>query len=88
MSGIRRFDVPKSQLRLTGERTISARCRWFRVSGFAFVMKLTCPAAMSEQVGRIRKPSAYDRTQEIHSVVVLLGLSFFGYIWGFTGAPT
>ena len=23
--------------------------------------------------------------QEIHSVVVLLGLSFFGYIWGFTG---
>lgn len=40
---------------------------------------------MSEQVGRIRKPSAYDRTQEIHSVVVLLGLSFFGYIWGFTG---
>ena len=37
------LDVPKSQFRLTGECTISARCRWFRVSGFAFVMKLTCP---------------------------------------------
>lgn len=24
--------------------------------------------------------------QEIHSVVVLLGLSFFGFVWGLTGA--
>lgn len=33
----------------------------------------------------IRFSSCVILFQEIHSVVVLLGLSFFGYIWGFTG---
>ena len=28
------------------------------------------------------------RPQEIHSVVVLLGLSFFGFVWGLTGASS
>eukprot|EP00441_Pelagodinium_beii_P009566 CAMPEP_0197693816 /NCGR_PEP_ID=MMETSP1338-20131121/113020_1 /TAXON_ID=43686 ORGANISM="Pelagodinium beii, Strain RCC1491" /NCGR_SAMPLE_ID=MMETSP1338 /ASSEMBLY_ACC=CAM_ASM_000754 /LENGTH=608 /DNA_ID=CAMNT_0043276605 /DNA_START=97 /DNA_END=1923 /DNA_ORIENTATION=+ len=31
------------------------------------------------------EPVVFGSTEEIHSVVVLLGLSFFGYIWGFTG---
>jgi len=31
------------------------------------------------------EPVIFGTTEEIHSVVVLLGLSFFGYIWGFTG---
>jgi len=31
------------------------------------------------------EPIVFGTTEEIHSVVVLLGLSFFGYIWGFTG---
>eukprot|EP00928_Gymnodinium_smaydae_P023280 TRINITY_DN19275_c0_g1_i2.p1 TRINITY_DN19275_c0_g1~~TRINITY_DN19275_c0_g1_i2.p1 ORF type:complete len:971 (-),score=199.89 TRINITY_DN19275_c0_g1_i2:316-3033(-) len=31
------------------------------------------------------EPVVFGTTEEIHSVVVLLGLSFFGYIWGITG---
>jgi len=31
------------------------------------------------------EPIVFGQSEEIHSVVVLLGLSFFGYIWGFTG---
>lgn len=31
------------------------------------------------------EPVVFGTTEEIHSVVVLLGLSFFGFIWGFTG---
>mmetsp|Transcript_113160 Transcript_113160/g.359636 ORF Transcript_113160/g.359636 Transcript_113160/m.359636 type:complete len:732 (-) Transcript_113160:67-2262(-) len=31
------------------------------------------------------EPVIFGTTKDIHSVVVLLGLSFFGYIWGFTG---
>ncbi|CAK0827977.1 unnamed protein product [Prorocentrum cordatum] len=31
------------------------------------------------------EPIVFGTTEEIHSVVVLLGLSFFGYIWGFRG---
>jgi len=31
------------------------------------------------------EPVVFGTTTDIHSVVVLLGLSFFGYIWGFTG---
>lgn len=36
-------------------------------------MRIPCRTLSSEEL------------QDIHSVVVLLGLSFFGYIWGFTG---
>lgn len=31
------------------------------------------------------EPVIFGTTEKIHSVVVLLGLSFFGYIWGITG---
>lgn len=31
------------------------------------------------------EPMVFGSSEDIHSVVVLLGLSFFGYIWGFTG---
>jgi hypothetical protein len=31
------------------------------------------------------EPVIFGTTEEIHSVVVILGLSFFGYIWGITG---
>jgi len=31
------------------------------------------------------EPIVFGTSEEIHSVVVLLGLSFFGYIWGFSG---
>eukprot|EP00931_Biecheleriopsis_adriatica_P061429 TRINITY_DN36934_c0_g1_i1.p1 TRINITY_DN36934_c0_g1~~TRINITY_DN36934_c0_g1_i1.p1 ORF type:complete len:767 (+),score=145.21 TRINITY_DN36934_c0_g1_i1:55-2301(+) len=31
------------------------------------------------------EPVVFGTTEKIHSVVVLIGLSFFGYIWGFTG---
>merc|ERR1719171_911408 len=36
-------------------------------------------------IGNFVEPIVFGTTEEIHSVVVLLGLSFFGYIWGFTG---
>merc|ERR1712066_1108846 len=31
------------------------------------------------------EPMVFGATEAIHGVVVLLGLSFFGYIWGITG---
>lgn len=36
-------------------------------------------------IGNFVEPIVFGTTEEIHSVVVLLGLSFFGYIWGLTG---
>eukprot|EP00811_Abedinium_folium_P015023 NODE_23_length_4278_cov_5.000000.p1 GENE.NODE_23_length_4278_cov_5.000000~~NODE_23_length_4278_cov_5.000000.p1 ORF type:complete len:914 (+),score=312.42 NODE_23_length_4278_cov_5.000000:78-2744(+) len=36
-------------------------------------------------IGNFIEPVIFGATEDVHSVVVLLGLSFFGYIWGIIG---
>lgn len=36
-------------------------------------------------IGNFLEPLIFGNAEEVHSVVLLLGLSFFGYIWGVTG---
>jgi len=52
---------------------------------YQVVAAFTAQFILHFTIANFVEPVVFGTTEEIHSVVVLLGLSFFGYIWGFTG---
>jgi AI-2 transport protein TqsA len=55
------------------------------MSGFARVAALAVPTAIQFVVGNVVEPRIMGRSLDLHPVVVLLGLIFFGMIWGIVG---
>lgn len=55
------------------------------LSTFAKVMAFLIPAAIQMVIGNIVEPRLQGRSLDLHPVAVLLGLIFFGMIWGVIG---
>ncbi len=55
------------------------------LSGFAKLMAFVIPGAIQFSVGNVIEPRIMGRSLDLHPVVVLLGLIFFGMIWGIIG---
>jgi len=55
------------------------------LSGFAKLMAFLIPGAIQFAIGSLLEPRIMGRSLDLHPVVVLLGLIFFGMIWGIIG---
>ncbi len=55
------------------------------LSGFAKLMAIAIPGGIQFAIGNLLEPRIMGRSLDLHPVVVLLGLIFFGMIWGIIG---
>ena len=55
------------------------------LSGFAKLMAIVIPGVIQFAIGSLIEPKIMGRSLDLHPVVVLLGLIFFGMIWGIIG---
>lgn len=55
------------------------------LSGFAKLLAIAIPGAIQFAIGNLVEPKIMGRSLDLHPVVVLLGLIFFGMIWGVIG---
>lgn len=56
-----------------------------RKSLYQVMMAFAAQFLLHFNIANFVEPIIFGNTEEIHSVVVLLGLSFFGFVWGLTG---
>ena len=55
------------------------------LSAFAKLMAIVIPGVIQFAIGSLIEPKIMGRSLDLHPVVVLLGLIFFGMIWGIIG---
>ncbi len=49
------------------------------------ILAIAIPGAIQFGIGSLLEPKVMGRSLDLHPVVVLLGLIFFGMIWGIVG---